>query len=31
MELYKSWSELLKFLGKEAKKRGMATDDDMEF
>jgi hypothetical protein len=31
IELYKSWSELLKFLGLEATKRGMATDDDMEF
>jgi hypothetical protein len=31
IEIYKSWSALLKFLGREAKKRGMATDDDIDF
>ena len=31
IELYKSWSDLLKFLGNETKRRGMATEDDLEF
>jgi hypothetical protein len=31
MEIYKGWSDLLTFLGHEAKKRGFAEDDDIEF
>jgi hypothetical protein len=31
MELYKGWGDLLIFLSEEAKKRGFADDDDIEF